>query len=146
MVAASREQRGILRHPRGHPVLHIDGRREGTLRIGGDLVVGEKGCIMADVIAHNVWVAGTVKGNIYAHQVQVLSTGEVWGNVSTDYFALDEGGVIQGQIDQHCLGEPHTPFQSPEELLKALEALETDWSKDRTRDREERARAMPSPR
>lgn len=120
----------FVSHSKGDHGLRIDGRLKGDLKIAGDLVVGEKAQIMANVTARNVSVAGVVRGNISANRVEVLSTGEVWGSVSTNFFALDEGGFIQGQIDQRRFGRASLPFQTPGDVLAALEALETGWSRD----------------
>lgn len=79
--------------------VHIEGVLEGSLETAGNLVVGEKARIMADITAHNVSVAGDIRGNISANRVEILSTGKVWGDISTSSLLLDEGGFIQGQVN-----------------------------------------------
>lgn len=78
--------------------LRVDGVFEGAVETGGNLIVGEEAKVMADIVAYNVSVAGSVKGNIKANRVEVLSTGRVWGDVAVKSFLVDEGGFIRGEI------------------------------------------------
>jgi len=91
--------------------VQIEGMLEGSLETAGNLVVGEKSRIIADITAHNVSIAGAIKGNITANRVEVLSTGQVWGDITVNSFLLDEGGFIQGQISMRAEGrEPPRPL------------------------------------
>lgn len=96
--------------------VRIEGVLEGSLETAGNLVIGEKARIMANITAHNVSVAGAIKGDISANRVEVLSTGKVWGDISVNSFLLDEGGFIQGRINMQGEGlEPPRPVsQAPE--------------------------------
>ena len=78
--------------------LRVEGVLEGTVETGGNLIVGEEAKVIADVVAYNVSVAGSVKGNIKANRVEILSTGRVWGDVTVKSFLVDEGGFISGEI------------------------------------------------
>lgn len=78
--------------------LRVDGVFEGAVETGGNLIVGEEAKVMADVVAYNVSVAGSVKGNVKANRVEILSTGRVWGNVTVKSFLVDEGGFVRGEI------------------------------------------------
>ena len=87
--------------------VRIEGLLEGSLETAGNLAVEGKARIFGDVIAHNVSIAGTIRGNITANRVEVLGTGKVWGDVSVNAFLLDEGGFIHGQINMQ--GEDVAP-------------------------------------
>ncbi|MFQ5812536.1 MAG: polymer-forming cytoskeletal protein [Anaerolineae bacterium] len=78
--------------------LRVDGVFEGMVETGGNLIVGEEAKVMADIVAYNVSVAGSIKGNIKANRVEVLSTGRVWGDIAVKSFLVDEGGFIRGEI------------------------------------------------
>lgn len=78
--------------------LRVEGIFEGTVETGGNLIVGEEAKVMADIVAYNVSVAGSIKGNIKANRVEVLSTGRVWGDITVKSFLVDEGGFIHGEI------------------------------------------------
>lgn len=105
--------------------VRIEGVLEGSLETAGNLVVGEKARIVAHIIAHNVSVAGAIKGNISANRVEVLSTGRVWGDISVNSFLLDEGGFIQGQINMQGEGlEPPWPTSQAVEANSSGEGEE----------------------
>jgi cytoskeletal protein CcmA (bactofilin family) len=78
--------------------LRVDGVFEGAVETGGNLIVGEEAKVMADIVAYNVSVAGSVKGNVKANRVEILSTGRVWGNITVKSFLVDEGGFVRGEI------------------------------------------------
>ena len=78
--------------------LRVEGVIEGLVETGGNLIVGEEAKVIADVVAYNVSVAGSVKGNVKANRVEILSTGRVWGDVTVKSFLVDEGGFIRGEI------------------------------------------------
>ena len=78
--------------------LRVEGVFEGAVETGGNLIVGEEAKVMADIVAYNVSVAGSVKGNVKANRVEILSTGRVWGNITVKSFLVDEGGFVRGEI------------------------------------------------
>jgi cytoskeletal protein CcmA (bactofilin family) len=43
-------------------------------------------------------VAGTVKSNIIAEKVEILTTGRIYGDLTTGAFASEEGAFLRGQI------------------------------------------------
>jgi len=78
--------------------LRVDGIFEGLVETGGNFIIAEEAKVIADIVAYNVSVAGSVKGNIKANRVEVLSTGRVWGNITVKSFLVDEGGFVRGEI------------------------------------------------
>ena len=78
--------------------LRVEGIFEGSVETGGNLIVSEEAKVIADIVAYNVSVAGSIKGNVKANRVEVLSTGRVWGDISVKSFLVDEGGFIRGEI------------------------------------------------
>jgi len=79
--------------------VRIEGAFEGEIALRGLLVVGETGRVTcAQLRANVVIVAGAVNGDITAENVEIRSTGRVWGNVVTAAFATDEGAFLRGQI------------------------------------------------
>ena len=78
--------------------LRVEGVFEGVVETGGNFIIGEEAKVMADIVAYNVSVSGSVKGNIKANRVEVLSTGRIWGDVTVKSFLVDEGGFIRGEI------------------------------------------------
>ena len=81
--------------------IRIDGIYEGSIETAGNLIIGEQAKIMANITAHNVSVAGAVKGDISANRVEVLETGRIWGDLTVNSFTLDDGGFVSGQVHMH---------------------------------------------
>jgi cytoskeletal protein CcmA (bactofilin family) len=89
--------------------LRVDGVVEGNIQIAGNLIIGETGKVIAEVVAQNVSVAGALKGTVKAQgRLEILSTGRVWGDISVSSFLIDEGGFFRGQSVMP--GEPDMPL------------------------------------
>jgi cytoskeletal protein CcmA (bactofilin family) len=92
--------------------VRVDGIFEGSLQTAGNLIVSEGAKIVADITAHNISVAGAIKGNVNANRVEILSTGRVWGDITVTSFLLDEGGFVRGEIVMQC-GDIEPPLIEP---------------------------------
>ncbi len=91
----------------GNSGVRIEGSFDGTIQIGGALIIAEGARVTADMIqAGVVSVAGTVKGNITADKVEILSTGRIYGDLKTGSFASEEGAFLRGQITMRDGTEP----------------------------------------
>ena len=88
--------------------VRIEGAFDGEISIRGLVVIAERGRVTSEHIrAETIVIAGSVKGDITAHKVEIVQTGRVWGSVVTSSFATDEGAFLKGQItmeDQVDLG------------------------------------------
>ena len=83
----------------GEAGVRIDGTFDGRINIGGPLVISDSGKVTSEEIrAAVVSVAGSVRGNIVARQVEILAGGRVWGDVTAVEFASEEGAVLRGQV------------------------------------------------
>lgn len=86
--------------------LRVDGKVEGEISVTGDLLVGEKGVINANITAQNVTVAGTVKGNITANgKLDLLASGKVYGDISASDLVVSQGAILQGEVSMTAAGE-----------------------------------------
>jgi cytoskeletal protein CcmA (bactofilin family) len=101
----------------GRGGVRIEGAFDGEIMLNGLLVVGMTGKVTCeDLRARTVIVAGSVRGDITAHKVEIRATGRVWGNVTTVAFSTDEGAFLRGQIqmeDELDLGLPDEPLPPP---------------------------------
>lgn len=81
--------------------LVIDGRVEGSIEIGNhNLTIGESAAVVADLIARDVTVAGTVKGNVLGSgKVELKKNSTVEGDITAPRFAMEEGAVLIGKVD-----------------------------------------------
>lgn len=84
---------------RGSGGVRIEGTFDGEITLRGLVVIGETGRVTCpDLRANTVVVAGAVRGNITAEKLEIRSTGRVWGDVTVQAFATEEGAFLRGQI------------------------------------------------
>jgi len=80
----------------GH--LRLEGVFEGRIEAGGNVIVGKEARVVADIAGHDVIVHGAVRGDVTAAgRLDISHTGRVWGDVTADSLAIDEGGLLHGQ-------------------------------------------------
>jgi len=102
----------------GQGGVRIEGVFDGEIALNGLLVIGTTGRVTCeDVQAHNVIVAGAVRGNITAEKVEIRATGRVWGDVTTASFSTEEGAFLRGQIQMEESMEMDIPEGDPPEEL-----------------------------
>ncbi len=78
--------------------VRLDGLVEGSVETTGNVIVGEKGVVNANIIAQNVFVSGLVKGNVTARgRLEITAKGKLWGEMTAATFAVEEGGIFRGQ-------------------------------------------------
>ena len=80
--------------------LKIDGRFEGEILSTGFLYIEEGAEVRANIKVGSVVVGGVVHGNITATQkLEMLSTGQVYGNVMTSKLKIADGVVFEGKCE-----------------------------------------------
>jgi cytoskeletal protein CcmA (bactofilin family) len=111
--------------------VRIEGAFDGEIALRGLVVIGERGRVTCEHIrAVTVVVAGSVKGDITAHKVEISRSGRVWGDVVTASFSTEEGAFLRGKItmeEQIDLGlgpEPTLEGEAEEESLSANEGVD----------------------
>ncbi len=73
----------------------VGGRR----KVGKKLVIGEKGCVRADVQTVDAIIYGQYEGNMVATgSVEITPTGRVVGNVETHSLVISKGGLFNGHV------------------------------------------------
>jgi cytoskeletal protein CcmA (bactofilin family) len=122
----------------GAESLYIDGRIEGTINFADSRVtVGRNAVIVANVIAKEVVVMGTVTGNIQCtDRLDIRSEGSLTGDVVTPRVCVEDGAVLKGSVEvrtaqkqasqgQHEKAQPQAkPVEAvkPSEPVKAAAA------------------------
>ncbi len=91
----------------------IDGSFDGSLTVKGPLIIGEGARVVADISAESVSVAGSVKGNITARKVDILRTGRIYGDLTTNGFTTEDGGFLRGQVRMTDGHSPEEEGDSP---------------------------------
>jgi len=94
-------------------LLRIEGHVEGSIRGNGEITVAENALAKAEIEGRKVIVLGKVEGNIKAKEsVDVVASGQVFGDVTTDKISIEEGAVFTGK----CITkspEPEKPVETP---------------------------------
>ncbi|HJS73791.1 MAG TPA: polymer-forming cytoskeletal protein [Vicinamibacteria bacterium] len=98
----------------GEEDLVIEGRVEGKISIKqGNVSVGERGRVEADIEAASIQVAGLVKGNLTgADRVVLLESGRVEGNITARSVSLENGCHFKGSIDMQSDSAVRTSAKS----------------------------------
>lgn len=78
--------------------IRIDGQLNGDLKVNGDVIVGDKAIVKGNINAKNVYLSGTVEGNITSTGIlRILTTARLFGDIKVHSFVADEGGLFQGK-------------------------------------------------
>ncbi len=89
--------------------VRVDGYFEGFIETTGNVIIGEKAKVTADIAASNVQVWGALKGNVTASgRLEILPSGRVWGDIRVSSLLIDEGGVFRGS--SVMIGSQEEPF------------------------------------
>ena len=77
--------------------IRIDGKTEGTVSADGNVIVGKKGDLHANIKASNIIVSGRITGDIKANtRVELQAGGQVFGNIDTPSLIVSEGVIFEG--------------------------------------------------
>ena len=75
----------------------VDGRFEGKIRSGSELVIGETAEVSADIEVGRLTVNGSLRGSVKAtERVEMLSKARVFADVTTPALRIEEGATFQG--------------------------------------------------
>src|SRR5579859_7504020 len=85
----------------GNEDLHIDGSVEGLIQLEDrKLTVGASAKLTADVVAREVVVYGSVKGNLRARdRIENKKDGSVIGDLTTARIMIEDGAYFKGSIE-----------------------------------------------
>ena len=91
----------------GNEDLLIDGSVEGLVQLDErKLTVGATAKVTADIIAREVVVYGTVKGNLRAKdRIEIKKDGSVIGDLTTSRISIEDGAYFKGSIEIDKSGE-----------------------------------------
>lgn len=78
-------------------MIRIDGKIEGDIQHTGDLIIGPKGVINANIIATNLTLAGSVFGDLDVQgRLELLSTARLVGDIRVGSLVVADGAHFQG--------------------------------------------------
>lgn len=79
-------------------VVRIDGMLEGTVIHDGDLIVGPKGKVVANIRSRGLAVAGEVRGNVEAlEKLELLAGARLYGDIKCGHLVVHEGAMFHGR-------------------------------------------------
>jgi cytoskeletal protein CcmA (bactofilin family) len=79
----------------------VEGKVTGNINISKTLTIGKKGSVKADIKAAVVRIIGEAKGNIIASEkVEILAQGRYTGNIQSQKLVVEEGAILNGNINQ----------------------------------------------
>lgn len=85
--------------------IQIEGEVHGTIHSDGDLRVGDRAKIQANVSVQNAHIAGEVHGNLkVSGKLELTETANITGDVMADILVMAAGAKINGTIK---MGEVH---------------------------------------
>lgn len=107
--------------------LRISGRFEGTLETLGNLIIGEKAQVEAQISGDSITVAGRVRGKIVAkQQLRLIAPARVTGDVTTPRLMIEDGAVLNGAVQMgEAPAQTQTLLLSIEEVAQYLEVEPT---------------------
>lgn len=104
--------------------LRINGKFEGTLDTKGNLMIGNKADIKANINGESIAIAGVVSGNIKAKKVLKLEdTARLYGDVEAPKLSMQEGAVLNGNLNMVADNDPGSrgDWMTMSQLAKYLE-------------------------
>lgn len=95
----------------GSEDLQIDGTVEGLVQLDEKkLIVGTSAKLTTDIIAREIIVLGSVKGNLHAKErIELKKEASVQGDLTTARIMIEEGAYFKGSIEIDRTGEKTAP-------------------------------------
>ena len=105
--------------------LKIDGRFEGEIESAGFLYIENGAQVKANIRVGSVVIGGVVYGNIVAtEKLEMLTTGQVFGNIRTAKLNIADGVVFEGKCEMIKNPEAVDIFSAPvEEIKRATQSV-----------------------
>lgn len=101
----------------------IEGTVEGSIVAEGDVQIGSRGRVTAEIEAKNITVAGSVKGKVYADdKVELKAGSRVEGDIHSQSLKIEDtaffhGGCVMGEGARKRRADEQVPL--PESIKKA---------------------------
>jgi cytoskeletal protein CcmA (bactofilin family) len=97
----------------------IDGRFEGKIRSGSELILGDSAEVSAEVEVGRLSVNGTLRGSARAtERIELLSKARVYADLAAPILRVEEGAFFQGSCQMrepaasNLVELPATPLRS----------------------------------
>ena len=83
------------------------------------VLVTEGTTVVGNIFAHQVRVSGLVSGSVATRQLEIESTGQIWGDLYTFKLDIKSGGTVQGwisSIDEETITTLLAEHRLPDEI------------------------------
>lgn len=123
--------------------IRIDGTVIGDIRTEGVVVLTKSGKVVGTIEAENIIVAGVIEGNMSIRdKVNVEPTGEIYGDIVTSKFVIDEESIFQGNCIMNRDGSyiPVTPYVKDEKKEEEKEEDKEPEVKETKKDKKNKAK------
>jgi len=91
----------------------IDGQIEGTIKVDGDLTIGQNAIIKADIEAQNVSIAGEVRGNVKTRNLlEIGSSAKLYGDIVVKQLKIEQGARFVGSSSYEGFQQNSDSFPS----------------------------------
>lgn len=126
-VSASMQGSLVFQEP---VALRINGRFEGSLETRGNLMIGERAVIQADITGEEITIEGRVTGKVVAKQSlrlipPAVLTGEIW----TPVLQVEPGARLEGAVHMAEEAEGMTSEEVAEYLEVEVRLVE-QWARE----------------
>ena len=102
---------GVLR---SETSVRIDGAVEGgQIETPANVILTEAARVQCDIIAKTVSIRGMYRGTIRADRVELLAGSQVGGVINVVSFYMDEGVVLQAELNMRNAARPVNPLIAP---------------------------------
>jgi cytoskeletal protein CcmA (bactofilin family) len=116
----------------GEENILINGRVLGSIKLNGDIVVGQSGLVEADIEGNTIVIQGTVKGNVTArNHLEIQATGKMIGDITAKSIDIKEGSTFEGRSRMLKPGRTEPPPTTPQTPAATAENPVTAGSKGR---------------
>lgn len=79
-------------------VVRIDGELEGSIDHAGELIIGPKGRVLADVRSKALAIAGEVRGNVTVEEkLELLQGARLFGDIRCGHLIIHDGAMFHGR-------------------------------------------------
>lgn len=84
----------------------IDGRFEGKIRSGSELILGDTADVTAEITVKRVSINGALRGSVHASErIELLAHARVAGDITTPILKIEEGAQFEGTCQMGHTGE-----------------------------------------
>ena len=82
----------------GDEDLHVEGHFKGSIKISGNIFVGQTGVLEAEIEADNIVIQGKITGNVLARkQLEIQPSGKLIGDCTAQSIDIKEGALFEGR-------------------------------------------------